>query len=128
MTSSSSFEVTGLIRAGHLKWEDRPLWYDVYAALPPYEEPIWDLKYAKHGEPVRKIFYPEDTVRARFYKTFGSPGAISIENAKTNSVSQLFIQRYMDEAKRQPGATEDELFDSATEILQENGFTLKRRT
>ena len=56
--------VSGLIRSGQLKWEDRPLWYDIYAASPPFEEPVWDLKMPKRDEPVRKIYYKEDVIRA----------------------------------------------------------------
>ena len=56
--------VTGLIRAGNLKWEDRPIWYDAYAAHPPFNEPVWHIQMPKRAEPVPKIFYPEDVERA----------------------------------------------------------------
>uniref|UniRef100_A0A914QVC9 Small ribosomal subunit protein mS23 n=1 Tax=Panagrolaimus davidi TaxID=227884 RepID=A0A914QVC9_9BILA len=59
--------ITGLIRSGQMKWENRPLWYDVYAAVPPFEEPIWDLKMPKADEPVRSIMYKEDLTRAESY-------------------------------------------------------------
>uniref|UniRef100_A0A0K0G3Y9 Small ribosomal subunit protein mS23 n=1 Tax=Strongyloides venezuelensis TaxID=75913 RepID=A0A0K0G3Y9_STRVS len=64
-SGSIFYRITGLIRGGQLKWEDRPMWYDVYAAHPPHHEPIWDAKMPKHGEPVRKILYPEDVERAK---------------------------------------------------------------
>uniref|UniRef100_A0A914S6F0 Small ribosomal subunit protein mS23 n=1 Tax=Parascaris equorum TaxID=6256 RepID=A0A914S6F0_PAREQ len=63
-TEKALKEVTGLIRAGHLKWEQRPLWYDVYVAVPPLREPVWDAKFPKENEPVQKIFYEEDVLRA----------------------------------------------------------------
>ncbi|VDK20545.1 unnamed protein product [Anisakis simplex] len=68
------YRVTGLIRAGHLNWEQRPLWYDVYAAIPPLREPVWDAKFEKEDEPVRKIFYDEDIIRAYvFLNQFALP-------------------------------------------------------
>lgn len=51
-----------------MKWKERPIWYDVYAAHPPYHEPMWDAKLPKHGEPVRPIFYPEDIERAKKFQ------------------------------------------------------------
>jgi small subunit ribosomal protein S23 len=56
--------MTGLIRSGQVRWDDRPLWYDVYAALPPLREPIWDARMPREDEPIRPIFYEEDVVRA----------------------------------------------------------------
>ena len=54
--------ISGLLRAGAMKWEDRPLFYDIYTAFPPLEE----IKYME--EPVktkvRTIFYEEDKERA----------------------------------------------------------------
>ncbi|VDM27352.1 unnamed protein product [Toxocara canis] len=120
------YRVTGLIRAGHLKWEQRPLWYDVYAAVPPLREPIWDAKFMKEGEPVRKIFYEEDIIRAKFYKRYRSVGAISIENTKTKSVSQLFIEQYKVEREQNPQMSDDELFDKTAAILQSNGIPLSQ--
>ena len=71
------FRVTGLIRSGQLQWNDRPLWYfilslillcffryDVYAAAPPLTPPDWNVKLPKYDDPVRKLFYKEDEVRA----------------------------------------------------------------
>jgi small subunit ribosomal protein S23 len=55
--------VSGLLKSGALKWEERPLFYDIYTAFPPlkerkYKEPVADEK------PLRPIFYPEDKERA----------------------------------------------------------------
>uniref|UniRef100_A0A9J2PT28 Small ribosomal subunit protein mS23 n=1 Tax=Ascaris lumbricoides TaxID=6252 RepID=A0A9J2PT28_ASCLU len=125
-SGSIFFRVTGLIRAGHLKWEQRPLWYDVYAAVPPLREPIWDAKFPKEGEPVRKIFYEEDLLRARFYKRYRSVGAISIENSKSKSISQLFIEQYNVEREQNPQMSDDELFQKTVTTLQSNGIPLKQ--
>lgn len=49
------FRITGLMRSGQLKWEERPLWYDAYVMFPPFETPIGDKKYPKHKETVPDI-------------------------------------------------------------------------
>lgn len=63
-TAPPYYRVTGLLRANQLKWEERPLWYDVYAANPPLLETSWNSKYPKEDQPVKSIFYGEDSVRA----------------------------------------------------------------
>ncbi|KAI6185322.1 Ribosomal protein S23 domain containing protein [Aphelenchoides besseyi] len=55
--------VTGLIRGGQLKWEDRPLWYDVYVLAPPLDEPIWNIKMPKRDVPLQKLLFDEDDHR-----------------------------------------------------------------
>uniref|UniRef100_A0A7E4UW86 Small ribosomal subunit protein mS23 n=1 Tax=Panagrellus redivivus TaxID=6233 RepID=A0A7E4UW86_PANRE len=117
--------ITGLIRSGQLKWEDRPLWYDVYAAVPPYEEPVWDLKMPKSDQPVRSILYKEDAIRARFYNEFRAGGVTSLESPKP-SVSEQFVKQYEDEQRDHKELTDDEIFRRTVKILQENGI-LRRR-
>ncbi|KAK0417001.1 hypothetical protein QR680_012788 [Steinernema hermaphroditum] len=125
-SGSIFFRVTGLIRSGQLKWENRPLWYDVYAAVPPLREPNWDAKWPKHSESVRELLYEEDIIRARFYKTFRASGAISIENKKSKSISQLFIEQYNAEREENPTLSEDEVFVKTTRTLVGNGIDLVR--
>ena len=43
-----------------------PIWAQVYEAFPPRYEPRWDAK--DPVEPVRKILYREDSVRAQYSK------------------------------------------------------------
>lgn len=54
--------VEGLLKAGAVQHEDRPIWYDVYAAFPPLEEP--NFYRQPTTDSVKNIFYPEDAVRA----------------------------------------------------------------
>lgn len=55
--------VTGLLKSGAMKHEDRPIFYEIYKAFPPLKEP-------KYAQPVDKklvikpIFYAEDQERA----------------------------------------------------------------
>lgn len=57
-----SFRVTGLLEAGAMKPNDKPIWYNVYAAFPPKLEPRFDRPV--QNVPVRNIFYEEDICRA----------------------------------------------------------------
>lgn len=51
-----------MLRAGALKWNDRPLFYDIYTAFPPLKE----HKYMEDPPNIklRNIFYEEDKERA----------------------------------------------------------------
>ncbi|CAI5445571.1 unnamed protein product [Caenorhabditis angaria] len=119
--------VTGLIRAGQLSWSDRPLWYDVYVSSPPLSPPDWNVKLAKHGEPIRPIFYEEDVLRAKFYKKYRNTAAIQIDSSK-QSISQQFLNEYQiikNENPTEENKEEEEIFEKTEKRLQENGITLK---
>lgn len=45
-----------------MRVEDKPIWYDVYAAFPPQLEPRYDRPAANIN--VKQIFYEEDVIRA----------------------------------------------------------------
>ncbi|VDP15273.1 unnamed protein product [Soboliphyme baturini] len=81
--------VTGLMKAGALKFEDRPLWYDVYSAFPPKYEPRFDRLPIKAE--VKSIVYPEDIVRARFYQKYGSSKSTIFDlfNEKTKPIAEM---------------------------------------
>ncbi|XP_018574456.1 28S ribosomal protein S23, mitochondrial [Anoplophora glabripennis] len=53
---------SGLLQSTALKWEDRPLWYDVYATFPPLDIP--KIKRPELNIKLRHIFYEEDKVRS----------------------------------------------------------------
>ncbi|VDM54195.1 unnamed protein product [Angiostrongylus costaricensis] len=118
------YRVTGLIRSGQMSWADRPLWYDVYIAHPPLQAHDWNVKHAKHDEPVRKIFYEEDKVRAAFYKKYR--GGIINMSSPQESLSQQFIREYDIVKIEQKGdVTDDEIFRRTEERLAEVGVNLK---
>ena len=54
--------VTGLLKTGAMRWQDRPLFYDIYTAFPPLKE----HKYMEDPPNIklREIFYEEDKERA----------------------------------------------------------------
>ncbi len=54
--------MTGLLRSGAVKPENKPLWYDVYAAFPPKTEPT--LVRAEPTTETVNILYIEDLIRS----------------------------------------------------------------
>lgn len=57
------FRVEGLIRSGAMKYEDKPIWFNVYRAYPPKHQPKFSRE-AVPSERVVNLFYPEDLIRA----------------------------------------------------------------
>ncbi|CAJ0593046.1 unnamed protein product [Cylicocyclus nassatus] len=119
------YRVTGLIRSGQLPWAERPLWYDVYVAHQPLEPHDWNVKHARHDEPVRKIFYNEDLVRAQFYKKYRG-GVINLENPR-ESLSQQFIKEFetIQTENKDKNLSQEELFRKTEERMKEAGIQLR---
>lgn len=46
-----------------MKFDERPLFYDVYEAFPPMKEPVYHTKVDPSWK-IRQIFYAEDMERA----------------------------------------------------------------
>ncbi|RUS79497.1 hypothetical protein EGW08_012729 [Elysia chlorotica] len=108
--------LTGLLRSGAIKEEDRPIWYDVVKAFPPQPRP-------PPKQNIPNILYPEDFVRVHFYNTYTDPGATKLADKKTKSVQQRFVDQYLDlhEKKSVPP---DSLFEETVRILKEGGVRL----
>ena len=83
---------------GKLKWEDRPLWFDAYIAHPPLQEPVWDIRMPKRGEPIPKIFYHDDIGRACVSLLFRIE--IMLNLLKNNM--RLFRKEMFDKIGKQP--------------------------
>ncbi|XP_030754354.1 probable 28S ribosomal protein S23, mitochondrial [Sitophilus oryzae] len=107
--------VSGLIQSKALNWQDRPLWYDVYEAFPPNEEPRFD-RPAPNIQ-LKKIFYKEDKIRAMFHRNNKRIGAINLlGHGKT--LTQRFIDTYLElESRCGKDATEEQLYTEAIHIL-----------
>ncbi|CAJ0587891.1 unnamed protein product, partial [Mesorhabditis spiculigera] len=125
-SGSIFFRVTGLIRSGQLSWNDRPLWYDVYTAFPPLKSPSWDAKHEKHDEPVRKLMYKEDLIRAKFYRTYRQTAGVVNVISEQDSVSQQFINEWQAQKKQNPDSNDDQLFDKTTDALEAQGIALRK--
>ncbi len=56
------------MRAGVVKHEERPVWFDVYAAFPPKREPLYEKPVRPRkihaADTVPEILYKEDEIRA----------------------------------------------------------------
>ncbi|KAI8507451.1 structural constituent of ribosome [Branchiostoma belcheri] len=117
--------VRDLIRGGVMKHEERPLWYDVYAAFPPRDPPLAERSY--DIKPVRQILYPEDKIRAAFYKTYSTPRPMDLTNPDAVSECQKFILKYQQLERLGKYQEEAELFEAAARALQRDGVILKKR-
>ncbi|CAG9857912.1 unnamed protein product [Phyllotreta striolata] len=107
---------TGLIRSGAINWADRPLWYDVYEAFPPKEEPRFDRPAPNMT--LKKIFYEEDKLRAMFHRNNKHLGSSNMFNNKYKSLTQKFIEAYRKLESENPEYTEEGLYKRAIEMLR----------
>ncbi|XP_017014743.2 small ribosomal subunit protein mS23 [Drosophila takahashii] len=108
--------VQGLLRGGAMKTEDKPIWYDVYAAFPPKLEPRFDRPAPEI--PVRNIFYAEDIVRAKLHKLNKPQETISLFDNRRTTQSQQFVQIYQD-LKAQGALDEQKIYETALDLLAE---------
>ncbi|CAH0563751.1 unnamed protein product [Brassicogethes aeneus] len=107
---------SGLIRSGALSWEDRPLWYDVYEAFPPKEEPKFDRPAPNMR--LKTIFYKEDKARALFHQNNRQIGAGVLTNNTTKSLTQRFIETYEKlEEQTQGSESMESLYKQAIDML-----------
>uniref|UniRef100_UPI00358F5E69 small ribosomal subunit protein mS23 isoform X1 n=1 Tax=Myxine glutinosa TaxID=7769 RepID=UPI00358F5E69 len=136
--------IQGLMRAGVLKYENRPLWFDVYKAFPPECEPLYQKRpLDEDKDDVREILYPEDEIRAIsqkfvdgfgrnlvyriFFATYGNgPKAYDLTNPKFVSSCQRFVNKYQELEKAGEHST-DTLFEVTIRALLTEGVLLRRR-
>lgn len=125
--------INDMIKSGTLDYDKRPLWFDVYAAHPPIREPVYiaDTKPDEYGltevkDDVRKIFYPEDKVRAVASTKFRQYNWISsmfpAEKNPRMNLTQSFVKKYQLLESANPSMSTHELF-METEKSFENYFT-----
>nr|CAD7443588.1 unnamed protein product [Timema bartmani] len=95
-------KVTGLLRSGAMKQEDKPLWYHIYESFPPKYEPSKLLKVKKNL------------------------GSINLLDQHTPTSTQKFLNIY-NKLKADGQVDEDRLFDESLEIFNnENKFSQSR--
>ncbi|XP_038104412.1 probable 28S ribosomal protein S23, mitochondrial [Culex quinquefasciatus] len=106
----------GLLRSGAMKWDDRPLWYDVVTAFPPKEEPRYDRPAPNVA--VRPIFYAEDKVRAKFQSSNRTQYISNMSDLRNKTPTQHFIEIHQKLAGQ--GALDSErVFETAQELLEQ---------
>ncbi|KAK3869068.1 hypothetical protein Pcinc_025595 [Petrolisthes cinctipes] len=116
--------VTGLLNSGAMKPQDKPLWYDIYEAFPPKYEPRFDRPPVNRDIP--PIFYPEDVIRANFYKKYGSTGTINLSDRNPRpSLCQRFVQEYQ-RFESEGNTPEDKLMEEAALTLEAHGIYLDK--
>ncbi|XP_062140428.1 small ribosomal subunit protein mS23 [Drosophila sulfurigaster albostrigata] len=114
--------IQGLLRGGAMKAEDKPIWYDVYAAFPPKLEPRYDRPAS--NLPIRRIFYAEDVVRAKLHKQNRPNETISLTDHRRNTQSQQFVQLY--ENLRSQGALDEQrIYETTLDLLAEQRQQLR---
>ncbi|KAK5641252.1 hypothetical protein RI129_009799 [Pyrocoelia pectoralis] len=107
----------GLIQSGALQWEDRPLWYDLYEAFPPLEEPRFDRPAPNIT--LKKIFYEEDKIRALLHNRNKHIGTVNMFNNQSHTLTKRFIESYKKLDEQYVGtASEDVLYNETIELLQ----------
>lgn len=119
------------MRAGVIKPEQKPIWFDVYAAFPPKREPLYEKparSIKRHTEDsVPEIFYKEDEIRAKFFEVYGN-GPRAFELLRPNFVSscQRFVLKYS-ELERRGDVKEEMLFEETAKALLSEGVLLRKR-
>uniref|UniRef100_T1IQ79 Small ribosomal subunit protein mS23 n=1 Tax=Strigamia maritima TaxID=126957 RepID=T1IQ79_STRMM len=116
--------VTGLMRSGALKDENKPIWYEVWKAFPPKFEPYHDRPPII--KEIRDIFYKEDIIRAKFYKTYPN-ATIDMTNDKTISISQKFIDKYR-QLETSGNYNDDEIFQDVASFMSLPGSYTKPKS
>ncbi|GFG35551.1 hypothetical protein Cfor_11570 [Coptotermes formosanus] len=111
------YRLKGLLRSGGLKEEDKPIWYDIYEAFPPYYEPKFDRPAP--DIPIRNIFYPEDAIRARFLKEHTSLPAVNLSDQRMQTQTQKFIAAYY--KLKEDGVPEENLYAAALDVVNVAG-------
>ncbi|ODM99914.1 28S ribosomal protein S23, mitochondrial [Orchesella cincta] len=107
---------TGLMKAGAIKYQDRPLWYDIYRVFPPKYEPHIDREPEK--KEINDVLYREDKNRALYFKKFGlNPGGVPrvLGDRNFQEHSQSFIKICLELEKSSPDWEKDKIFDAAVE-------------
>lgn len=107
---------SGLLRSGALKYEDKPLWYDIYAAFPPHLEPRYDRPAP--NVTVKQIFYEEDKIRAKYHKLTKTIGSTNLFDTKHRTQTQHFIDTY-NHIRNQGALDETQIFESAVDVLKD---------
>ncbi|KAF5294400.1 hypothetical protein FQR65_LT10765 [Abscondita terminalis] len=107
----------GLLQSGALQMEDRPIWYDLYEAFPPLEEPRYDRP--SPNIPIKKIFYEEDRIRALLHNRNKHIGTVNMFNNMSQTLTKRFIEEYKKlEEKYKSEVSEEQIYEEAIALVQ----------
>ncbi|XP_031337315.1 probable 28S ribosomal protein S23, mitochondrial [Photinus pyralis] len=108
----------GLLQSTAIHWDDRPLWYDLYEAFPPLEEPRFDRPAPNIT--LKKIFYEEDKIRALLHNRNKFVGTTNMFNNKSQTLTRRFIETYKRLDEQYNGsASEDVLYSETIQFLKQ---------
>ena len=103
----------GLLKSGTIKKNDVPLWFQVYRRFPPQRPP--DSERPLIQKPLKTILYPEDDLRAQFFKTYhnsnmtGEIGLVTTTDF-TGGIGEAFLKSFAVLQRLRPQYREDDLW------------------
>ncbi|KAM4701393.1 small ribosomal subunit protein mS23 [Discoglossus pictus] len=122
--------VRDLLRSGVIKPNEKPVWYDVYAAFPPKREPVYEEPERRRRnlpDNIPAILYKEDVVRAKFYEAYGNgPRVFDLSRTNFKSACQRFVEKYT-ELEKQGELDEEKLFQETGKELLAEGLILRKK-
>jgi len=124
--------MNGLLRTGAIKYEDRPIWFDVYRAFPPKLEPHFDRQpVLPPGVPeeIPEIMYKEDIPRAAFFKKYGAnPGGMArnLASERIEDASMQFVEKYNAIQTQHPDWAHSEIVETVSRDFNV-GFASRER-
>ncbi|XP_015913928.1 small ribosomal subunit protein mS23 [Parasteatoda tepidariorum] len=123
--TGSIFErLSGLLKTGAIKGEDKPIWYDVYKSFPPKHEPTFSRPPLP--KEIKPIFYPEDNIRGKFLKLYGPASVHNLLQPSEQSIMQRFVEKYQYLEKNGSFMNEEDVFKATEAALEEEGITFMR--
>lgn len=118
----------GLLKVGAIPQSDAPIWLAVYARFPPKRPP--DQERPLVQKPLRPILYPEDNIRAQFFKMYQSSEMTNLANAESfaGGWSDVFLQSYEAFERMRPEWHSDDIWHLTLKWMEEElALTLKLR-
>ena len=103
----------GMVKVGAISNVDIPIWFNVYKRFPPRRPP--DAERPLVQKPLKPILYPEDNLRAQFYKTYhnstmsGDKGLLTAENFK-GGIAEAFLNSFEIVKKLRPQYYDDDVW------------------
>ncbi|KAI3389895.1 hypothetical protein SNEBB_008953 [Seison nebaliae] len=121
--------LTGLINGRAVRYEDRPIWYDVYARCPPIRPPRFRSVGFNDVEPSLKIddiLYEEDELRSMYNEKVGDRDVVllSFKKERRKSTRELFIERLINLRSSNDDKSENVLFYETTKEMMDDGFNI----
>nr|XP_034336608.1 28S ribosomal protein S23, mitochondrial-like isoform X1 [Crassostrea gigas] len=109
LTQLAIIRTQGLIRSGAMRREKIPLWFNIYEAFPPLDKFNAEEKEPDQARRIKRINYPEDLIRVKFYERYGTPEVVNLES-NIDTLSQKFAKYYIANKnsmlKENPGLSE----------------------